>query len=564
MTDRSSKYEHLIDSLYNLTVDPNSFDAFNVAWEKYVDAYSNEGVFSDEHGEQLANHFSRAFTILEKIGRQKERSPKKISQLIDEREVPSIALSKESKVVYANSRAKNIFQALKTVQDSIDHKSILDLIHEDSIDSLQAGINKFLTTLSPLPVLILLPNRVPALLLILRLVDNNAIIVDIAGSAWDSRVETTLISMYDLSGRECEVASALYQGFSCNEIAEREFRSIETVRKQVKSVLNKTQTHSQTKLMRLLTSLNFAQANSKPSSWANSQCPNYTLTLKDSRQLAYYDTGKKNSKVLIVLHGMLHDPELPECMHQELLAQGYRIIGVSRAWFGASSPPKDNDNILENNANDLIELLDQLELHQVILIGNMSGSIHALVTAALFPTRIKRVINIAGMVPLSNESQISAMPKSVKRLVQTVKYYPLLLPLLIRTAIAVIDKGDIQKLFETAYKNSPLDYALLKRDDIRQRLSRGYRFASNHGYLAYTNEVIAIATNTSQYLDKFNCKLCIIHGTEDSVNSTESIIKFSKTIENAHLSTIEGAGHLMMYAIPKTVTNALLERLNQH
>jgi pimeloyl-ACP methyl ester carboxylesterase len=251
-------------------------------------------------------------------------------------------------------------------------------------------------------------------------------------------------------------------------------------------------------------------------------------------------------------------------MHQELLTQGYRIIGVSRAWFGASSPPKDSGNILENNAKDLVALLDELALEQVTLLGNMSGSIHALVTAALFPKRIKRVINIAGMVPLTHDSQISSMPKSVKRLVRTAKYFPLLLPLLMRTAIAVIDKGDIRQLFETAYKNSPLDYALLAREDIRQRLSRGYLFAANHGYLAYTHEGIAIATDTSQYIEKVNCPLCIIHGGEDSVNSTKSIIQFSKTIENTHLSIIKDAGHLMMYAIPKTLTNVLIERLNKH
>lgn len=558
MPYKRTQYDHLIESLYDLTVDPNNLDAFNQAWGEYVNDHSDGGIFTDDHSEQLAEHFDRAFQILEKIGRQKEHTSKQISQLIDEREVPSVAVTRDTNIVYSNSRARNIFQCLNVKKTSLNK-----LLHPSSIDSLASGINKLFATRSPLPVLVLLPNRVPALLLLQRLLDDNTIIIDIAGSSWDSRVEQTLVSMYDLSARECQVAAALYQGYSSNEIAEREHRSIETVRKQVKSVLNKTQTHSQTKLMRLLTSLNFAQSNSKPALWANTQCTNYSFTLKDGRQLAYYDTGKQNKKPLIVLHGMLHDPELPEYMHQKLLAEGYRIIGVSRAWFGASSPPTNEDNILENNACDLVELLDELELDKVCLIASMSGSIHALITAALFPQRIERLINIAGMAPLTHEGQISSMPKSMGRLIRTAKYFPVLLPLLIRTAIAIIDKGDIRQLFETAYKNSPNDYALLENEELLHRLSRGYQFASNHGHLAYTHEAIAVATDISNYIDKISCPVFIIHGDSDAINTTESMVEFSHTLSNGRLSLVEGAGHLMMYSTPKVVTHSLLESLNR-
>lgn len=562
MLKNRTQYDHLIVTLYNLTVDPSGFEEFNLAWCEYVQSHSDGDLFTDEHSQQLAEHFIRAFHILEKLGRQKKHTSQLVSHLIDEREVPSVAITSDTSIVYSNIRAQNIFKNLKE-NSKLLKTSLNDLLHASSIDSLASGINKLYATHSPLPVLVLLPNRVPALLLLQQLLDDNTIIVDIAGSSWDSRVEQTLVSMYGLTNRECQVAAYLYQGFNSNEIAERKNRSIETVRKQVKSVLNKTQTHSQTKLMRLLTSLNFAQPNSKPTLWSNTQCSNSSFTLKDGRQLAYYDTGKKNTKPLIVLHGMLHDPELPEYMHQQLLAEGYRIIGVSRAWFGTSSPPSNKDNTLENNAHDLVELLDELELEQVTIVGCMSGAIHALITASLFPLRVKQVVNIAGMLPLTHDNQINYLPKRVGSLIRAAKYFPALLPLLIRTSIAIIDKGDIRQLFETVYQNSPIDYALLEDEEVLRRLSRGYQFASNHGHLAYTHEAIAVASNISEYIDKISAPVCFIHGDSDAINHTKSIIKFSKTLIDCRITLVHDAGHLMMYTTPKVVTQALLESLNK-
>ncbi len=556
MLDQRTRQDQLIDALYDLALNPNNFDSFTEAWEQYL---QDSQLNSDEELEvpdRLTHHFSRAFQILEKFGREVAADDSQaLDSFLETRHLPSIAIEENGELLAFNSRAKTLFkldQPLSFLQD---------LVHENSKEPLLEGLSK-VSVNAPYSLVTLMPNSQPTLMLMQRISGSSKIVVDVAGSAWGARMHRTLKSMYSLTETEFSVAAMLYQGLTINEIAKRENRALDTVRQHTKSLLKKTQTHSQPRLMKLLTSYNFAQSSGDQTKWANSKCANYIHRLDDGRNYAYYDTGGDGNKTIVVLHGILHDPELPDVMHDALVAQGYRIIGPSRAWFGESSPPSNRDNLLQNSASDLIELLDYLKLKSVILLGNMAGAAHAYTTTALYPSRVKRIINIAGVVPLISEEQIKAMPKSVRAVVRTARYFPKLLPTLMRTALALIDNGEIRKLFETNYQSSPIDIAATNQEDVYQRLYTGYRFAAHSGYEAYTYEGLALAQDLSRYLEKITCRCCLIHGAHDGITSIDSVIDFAHARDQAHVTSIEQAGHLIMYTEPQLATQALIERLS--
>lgn len=554
MPDKRTQQDRLIEALYDLALDPNSFDSFTESWEQYIQDNQLNSTHEADVSERLARHFGRAFQILEKFGRENISDYQSIDTLVENRPSPSMVMAPNGRLLSFNDDAKKLFNIKKNVEFAHE------LVHKKSSVTLNNALSK-IAPKSSMPLMVLLQNNQPALMHMQRLNKSDIIIADIMGSTWEAHMHSTLKSMYGLTGTECSVAAQLYQGLTINEIAEQDNRAIETVRKHTKSLLKKTQTHSQPKLMRLLTSLNFAQTEHTKIKWANTKCANHSLTLDDGRKYAYYDSGPKNKNVILVLHGVLHDPELPDVMHAALTQAGYRIIGPSRAWFGESSPPVKKGKLLDKNADDVITLLDHLNIDSAILLGNMSGAVHAYVTAARYPQRIKRIINIAGMVPLTKDNQIQSMPKGVRAVVKTAKYFPQLLPFLMRTALALIDNGDIRKLFETTYRSSAIDIAATKRDDVFQRLHTGYRFASHNGYAAYTEEGLALAQDLSSYLKKVQCTTCLIHGVFDGINTVEAVQDLSRSHIKMHLTVIEDAGHLLMYTNAQATTNALLGRL---
>lgn len=557
MADKKPQESGLIDAVYDLALDPNNFEQFAEEWEQFIEDNELLHMTEDELPLGISKHFGRAFQILEKIGRVGKAQSNTIEEFIENRPNSSLAVTEDGSIVASNKASRDLFD-----KSSKTH-TLADLVHEDSMDSLAKGLIQVASTDTPLPLLVLLKQRVPALMRLQQMANVKTILIDISGSVWDHQVTNTLKAMYALTERECEVASLLYQGLTVNQIAEMENRSAETLRKHTKAVLNKTETHSQPKLMRLLTSLNFAHAGNNQPSWVNSQCANYTITLNDDRRLAYYDAAQKNEKIIVVLHGLLHDPELPPQMHDALVDAGYRIIGMSRAWYGESSPPSGTDNILERGAQDLDELLITLGISEVVLLGSMAGSIHAYVFAALRPEKVTKIINISGMVPLIDDSQLESMPKSLRAMVRTAKYFPKLFPMLIRTGVALIDNGDIRKLFESGYRSSPVDIQATQDPKIFARLSTGYRFAVHHGYSAYTYEGIAVVGDTAKYLNKVDCPIHLIHGEDDGLTGVSTVQSFCETGRNHQLHVIAGSGHLLMYTHPDLCASKVLASL-QH
>ena len=551
MTDNSDNSEVLLDAVYDLALDPNSLEKFTQAWEQFLQSHNLAEENEQELQASLEKHFDRAFRLLEKIGRTRKTDNKSLQEFVEHRSSPSIALNHEGKVLAINAEAMTLFGA------DAETPNVRDIVHIDSSASLGQGLEQLASVGAPRPILVLLRNRLPALMLLQHMEGTDIIIADVSGSSWDQRVTVTLRAMYGLTARECEVASWLYQGLTIKQVAAQQNRSLETVRKHTKALLTKTETHSQPKLMRLLTSLNFAHAGDHVPVWMNTQCANHTIKLRDGRKLAYYDAGKKTGKTMVVLHGIMHDPELPPNIHKLLIDKGYRIIGMSRAWFGESSPPINPSNILEDAASDLNQLLDSLDINKVSLLACMAGSIHAYVFTALYPKRVQRIINLAGMVPIEGDAQIDSMPRGFRAVAHTARYFPKLFPTLIRTGVALIDGGNIRKLFNTGYRNSPVDFAATQDPKIFKRLSTGYRFAVYHGYSAYTYEGIAIMQDRSKYLDKVKCPINYINGSKDGLTSMQSVKQFCQKHSNAKVSEIEEGAHLLIYTHSKLVEKEL-------
>jgi len=245
------------------------------------------------------------------------------------------------------------------------------------------------------------------------------------------------------------------------------------------------------------------------------------------------------------------------------LELGYRIIGVSRAWYGDSSPPLNKTALLSGSATDLVSVLDHLDIEKVSLLGIMAGAIHGYATAANYPERVERVIGIAGIVPFFSDSQIETMPKSVRALIYTAKYFPKLLPLLIRTAVAMIDRGDMKNLLESTYNDSPVDSEATRQPDIYTRMVRGSQFASFYGHTAYTYEAIATAQNISELIEKIRCPVNLIHGEKDRMTVIKSVKKYCQEYDGFSFEIIEQAGHLLIYSHANAATRCLEKILGE-
>lgn len=212
-----------------------------------------------EDGDELIEHVIEALNIAYKISQQ-ENDLKSIHYVLAQYPIPAIAIDENQNTVFSNQAAQRTLQKV-TASAVMKQQSLLELCQPDNhatlkqalIDSLSGkvsssrhliiGFNK-----APLTVIVTTTNTIPN---VFRHFSRNNI-------TWVYLLQTdytnTLKSHPDflilgLSSTEVELSCALFNGQSVNNIAEERRVSKQTVRKQLQSILRKTNCETQESLM---------------------------------------------------------------------------------------------------------------------------------------------------------------------------------------------------------------------------------------------------------------------------------------------------------------------------
>lgn len=556
MTDDLVDPDQLVDALYDLALDPNRFEHFAYAWDEFVQL---DSIGQDSDAEQaLQAHFERAFLILERVGRSTNKN-QSVTQIVANRSGPALCVSKDGIVSANNERAAELLG----LGDSLINKQLTDSIHSKSKRQFEQRLRSLTNNEELVPILVLLDNNVPCLFVLSTGKEPDQIMIDITGAYWQENVSRFLLETHHLTQVELEVAKLLYQGLSLNQIAQKRNRSVETIRKHLASLFDKTDCRTQAQLMKLITSATYARDQSQARSWFSDRTALKRHSLSDGRLMYYYDKGSPQAPVLVLIHPYLRTPELPETLENRLLEAGYRLIAPCRAGFGESTAlPKGRSPMLEGVA-DLNSLLEELKISSVSLIGLMGGAIHCLEIARHFQETITGIVNIAASIPLTSDEQINSMPPSTRAIAYTAKKFPRIFPLLVRTGVAMVDTGDPDKLVNSLYRKSPTDLQAAQQSETKNWIFRGGQFASNQGYLPYTAELAELAKFKFDYGDQINCPVTFIHACEDKFNSIDSIQEFCASYENFNVIAFEDSCHLMLYSEPNRVADELIRVLKQ-
>jgi non-heme chloroperoxidase len=94
------------------------------------------------------------------------------------------------------------------------------------------------------------------------------------------------------------------------------------------------------------------------------------ITTRDKTQIYYKDWGQ--GQTVVFSHGWPLTADAWDAQMLFLASHGCRCIGHDRRGHGRSSQPWDG-NHMDQYADDLAELIDQLDLRNVVLIGHSTG-----------------------------------------------------------------------------------------------------------------------------------------------------------------------------------------------
>jgi non-heme chloroperoxidase len=254
-----------------------------------------------------------------------------------------------------------------------------------------------------------------------------------------------------------------------------------------------------------------------------------TITTTDGTIIYYKDWG--SGQPVVFSHGWPLDADAWDEQLDLVAANGFRAVAHDRRGHGRSSQPW-NGNDLDTYADDLAELIEELDLHDVILVGHSTGG-----------GEVTRYIGRHGTARVAKAVLVSAIP-----------------PLMLRTPanpggqpIEVFDELRAGIAHDRSQFYEDLSFPFYGANRDGSTVSQGVRDAfwmmsMQVGYKgAYDCIEVFSETDLTEDLKRFDVPTLIIHGDDDQiVPFADAAPLSSKLVPEAELKVYPGAPHGLM------------------
>jgi len=385
----------------------------------------------------------------------------------------------------------------------------------------------------------------------------------------------SLMSMYGLTTAEAHLMqNLLISSNSLPEAAEALGVSIHTVRTQVKMIYEKTETHSQSELVKkVLSSVSsligpkqgiipvsdLKALESTSLTEQESGDAFKTISLVDGRKLEYTEFGDPEGRPLIYFHGILHSREAFHPYSTYAEDHGIRIIAPERPGFGRSSPQATVSH--SSYSKDIEQLANHLKLEKFHIYGDGDAGPVALACANLLSHRVCRAA-VTGCMPEPQFEYMEDMLPFDRKLHNMAKITPkaVLYP--------------FSKIVLSALKKNNNYFDLMASDFYKT--DKDILFSDEHRKIfKHTMENLKISPfNTDGFIrdyygrltpwdfhvEKTETEVHVWHGKHDCFSTIKSAIAISEALPNCKTHFIESHGHYLFISHIDEILESLFNK----
>ena len=265
------------------------------------------------------------------------------------------------------------------------------------------------------------------------------------------------------------------------------------------------------------------------------------LTLRDGTELYYKDWG--SGQPVLFSHGWPLDADAWEDQMLFLSARGFRCIAHDRRGHGRSSQPW-NGNDMDTYADDVNELVRELDLHDFIHVGHSTGG-----------GEVARYIGRHGTSRVSKAVLISAVPPIMLK----TDANPGGLPMATFDQLRAAVQADRSQFFKDL--SAPFYGANREGAKVSQGLRDSFWMQGMLAGIKACYDCIKAFSETdfTEDLKKIDVPALIIQGDDDQiVPFADSGMLSVKLIPNARLEVYKGAPHGLCSTLKDRVNADLL------
>ena len=235
-------------------------------------------------------------------------------------------------------------------------------------------------------------------------------------------------------------------------------------------------------------------------------------------------------QTIVFLHGSGMSHIIWSLTEQFFSNQNFNVLSIDLPGHGNSDGPcKDT---IEKITDWLEKAFDQLNLHDLVLIGHSQGCLEILEFAHKYPTRIKKLIFVGGSYKMPVHPDLIELAKNG-------------------------DSDAVKLMMKWGYEGSkkfiggnPIERIIQSPRDISEILATDLNACNN-----YTNGIEASKT--------IQCPTMFIFGELDRMINLEHAKKFANSIKDSSIHIIHGSGHMIMIEKAFEMREKILEFLKK-
>ncbi len=270
------------------------------------------------------------------------------------------------------------------------------------------------------------------------------------------------------------------------------------------------------------------------------------ITTEDGTEIYYKDWGE--GQPVVFSHGWPLSSDAFEDQMFFLASHGYRCIAHDRRGHGRSSQPWDG-NDMDTYANDLAELVDELDLEDAIHVGHSTGG-----------GEVARYIGAHGTERVAKAVLIGAVPPVMLKSAKNPGGLPIDVFDQLRASV-LADRSQFWKELSMPFYGYNRPGAKISEGVRESFWLQGMMAGMPASYLC----IKAFSeTDMTEDLKKFDMPTLILHGDDDQiVPIADSAMLSAELINDATLKVYKGAPHGMCTTHKDQVNADLLAFLKE-
>ncbi len=544
---------NIIRMMQQNPVDPSEHDELATAWNRFC-----EKSWADaEATEQFAQIETAALTRLAEEGRTTPASDvgSDIGRILESFPHATYLVAKDGRVAAYNSAAFSQFD-LK-IGDGIDSlpfkldkgerlgKFVQKTLQSKSEDNIVLLKRLRSTTNDKDSLIVVSPSAQADKLCLLFVIDSKTQANSIA----------LLRRQFSLTDTECENLSLFIEGYSVQEIASKRCRSYETIRSQFQTLLKKTNSHSQTDLLRTTLSVSDFVRNidiiSKKVNHPHRR--RAELIIDGGRIVEVTLSGDPNGEPVFNLCNAAFYTFNQEIEHL-LNENNVRIISLCLPGYGNTDPvPKDEQRQLRIR-EDVEQVLDMLKIDQCILMTTNTSPPITFDLAVALPQRFKHVLQVAACAPFKYTKNVGSKAPWADAALKAGDKHPGIKKLLLKGGIKAWKALGAERFMRLQFAGHKHDLHFVMLPDNLEEHKDALGSATKFGVDAMTEDVSLSFEDWSSAVVACPLKITVLQGELDKV----FIMSCARAMANDHkdkiaLVEVKGAGFTLIYSHPMLV-----------